>query len=181
VIFRETELRGAFIIDPEPRLDERGLFARTWCAEEARAQGIDVAFVQSSISHNPAAGTLRGLCFQTPPFEEDKLVRCVRGAIQDVVVDLRTDSPSYLQHLAVELSGSNRRSLFVPRGLAHGFLTLEPDTEILYHMSQNHAPDHESGIRWDDPAFDIQWWGPVRLLSERDATRPDFVLQEALR
>ena len=181
MIWRETKLPGTRIIDPEPVVDKRGLFARTWCAEEAREQGIDASFVQSSISYNPTAGTLRGLCFQQSPFEEDKLVRCTRGAVQDVVVDLRVGSPTYLQHLTVELSGYNRRMLFVPRGLAHGFLTLEPETEVCYHMSQYHAPDFESGIRWDDPAFGIRWWRSVQLLSDRDANRPDFSCREAVR
>jgi len=178
VIFQETKLPGAYLIDSEPCTDERGLFVRTWCAEEARAQGIDVSFVQSSISCSPTAGTLRGLCFQLPPFGEDKLVRCVRGAVQDVVVDLRTDSPTYLQHLAVELSGRSRRQLFIPQGMAHGFLTLEPETEVCYHMSQYYAPNFESGIRWDDPTFGIQWWRSVELLSDRDANRPDFGCRE---
>ena len=181
MIFRETKLPGTLIIDPESCVDERGSFARIWCAEEARAHGVEVSFVQSSISYNPTAGTLRGLCFQQPPFEEDKLVRCARGAVQDVVVDLRSDSPTYLQHVTVELSDRNRRLLFVPRGLAHGFLTLEPETEVCYHMSQSYVPDFESGIRWDDPAFGIQWWRSVQLLSNRDANRPDFARQEVLR
>ena len=181
MIFRETKLPGTLIIDPEPCRDERGFFARTWCAEEAREHGIDASFVQASVSYNPTAGTLRGLCFQRSPFEEDKLVRCTRGAVQDAVIDLRVGSPTYLQHLAVELSDHNRRLLFVPRGLAHGFLTLEPETEVCYDMSQLHVPDFESGIRWDDAAFGIQWRHAVRLISDRDANRPDFVLQEALR
>ena len=181
MIFRETKLPGTLIIDPEPRVDERGFFARTWCAEEAREHGIDVSFVQSSISYNPTAGTLRGLCFQRSPFEEDKLVRCTRGAVQDAVIDLRVDSPTYLKHLTVKLSDQNRRMLFVPRGLAHGFLTLQPETDVCYRMSRIHAPDFESGIRWDDPAFGIQWCRTVRLISDRDANRPDFVHQEVLR
>lgn len=181
MIFQQTKLPGAFIIDPEPWVDERGMFARIWCDEEAREHGIDVSFVQSSVSYNRASGTLRGLCFQLPPFEEDKVVRCTRGSIQDVLVDLRPDSPTYLEHVAVELSGHNRRALFVPRGLAHGFLTLEPETEVCYGMSQYYAPDFESGIRWDDPTFAIDWWRPVRMISDRDAHRPDFVCQEAVR
>ena len=181
MIFQETNLPGTFIIDPEPHADERGMFARIWCAEEARAHGIDASFVQSSVAFNGTAGTLRGLCFQKPPFEEDKLVRCTRGTIQDVVVDVRIDSPTYLQHLAVELSGHNRRQLFVPRGLAHGFLTLEPETEVCYHMTQYYTPDFESGVRWDDPSFGIQWWRSVEVLSDRDAYRPDFACREAVR
>jgi len=181
VIFVETGLRGAYVVEPEAHVDERGLFARTWCIREAHDRGIDVSFVQSSVSFNPTAGTLRGLCFQLPPFEEDKLVRCTRGAVQDVIVDLRVGSPTYLRHFAVELSGLNRRSLYVPKGLAHGFLTLEADTEVTYHMSEYYAPDHESGVRWDDPAFDIHWWHPVVLISDRDAHRPDYVREGVLR
>jgi dTDP-4-dehydrorhamnose 3,5-epimerase len=181
MIFRETSLPGVFIIDLDPRRDDRGFFARTWCVEEARAHGIDARFVQSSVSFSPAAGTLRGLCFQRPPFEEDKLVRCARGTIQDVVVDLRMGSPTYLEHLAVELSGGNRRMLFVPRGLAHGFLTLQPETEVCYNMTEFYAPDFESGIRWDDPLFGIQWWRDVESISDRDASRPNFARAEALR
>jgi dTDP-4-dehydrorhamnose 3,5-epimerase len=181
VIFRETSLPGVYVVDPEPHVDERGLFTRTWCTREAREKGIEVSFVQSSVSFNPTAGTLRGLCFQLPPFEEDKLVGCVRGSIQDVVVDMRRGSPTFLQHVTVELSEGNRRSLFVPKGLAHGFLTLEPDTEVSYQMSQYYSPDHESGVRWDDPAFGIRWWRRVELLSDRDARRPDYVREEVMR
>jgi len=181
VIFGETRLPGVYVVDPDPHVDDRGLFARMWCVREARELGIEVSFVQSSVSFNPTAGTLRGLCLQLPPFEEDKLVRCTRGAIQDVVVDLRRESPTFLDHVAVELSEYNRRSLYVPRGLAHGFLTLEPDTEVSYHMSQFYSPDHESGVRWDDPTFGICWWRSVALLSERDAHRPDYVHEGVLR
>lgn len=181
MIFRETRLPGVFMVDLDPRRDDRGFFARTWCVEEARAHGIDACFVQSSVSFSPAAGTLRGLCFQRPPFEEDKLVRCARGTIQDVVVDLRIGSPTYLEHLAVELSGVNRRMLFVPRGLAHGFLTLQPETEVRYDMTEFHTPDFEAGIRWDDPLFGIRWWRDVESISDRDASRPDFARAEVLR
>jgi len=181
VIFRETSLPGVYVVDPEPHVDERGFFTRTWCTREASENGIEVSFVQSSVSFNPTAGTLRGLCLQLPPFEEDKLVSCVRGAIQDVVVDLRRGSSTFLQHVAMELTGRNRRSLFVPKGLAHGFLTLEPDTEVSYRMSQYYAPDHEAGVRWDDPTFGIRWWRNVELLSDRDAHRPDYVHEGVLR
>jgi dTDP-4-dehydrorhamnose 3,5-epimerase len=181
MIFRETRLPGVFIVDVDPRRDDRGFFARTWCGEEARTQGIHPCFVQSSVSFSLAAGTLRGLCFQRPPFEEDKLIRCARGTIQDVVVDLRVSSPTYLEHLAVELSGGNRRMLFVPRGLAHGFLTLEPETEVCYDMTEFHAPGFESGIRWDDALLGIQWWRDVQSISDRDASRPDFARAEVLR
>jgi len=181
MIFRPTGISGVFIIDLAPLSDDRGFFARTWCAEEARAQGIEACFVQSSVSFSPTAGTLRGLCFQRPPFEEEKLVRCARGTIQDVVVDLRVGSPTYLEHMSVELSGDSRRMLFVPRGMAHGFLTLEPETEVCYDMTEFYAPDFESGIRWDDPLFGIRWWREVQSISDRDASRPDFTHAEVFR
>ncbi len=174
MIFQETRLPGAFLIDPERRGDERGFFARVWCVEEALAQGISVDFVQSSISYNGEVGTLRGLCFQRSPFSEVKVVRCTRGVIQDVIVDLRPDSPTFQDHLSVELSAENRRMLLIPEGLAHGFLTLEPNTEVHYQISQFYAPSSEGGVRYDDPAFGIRWWRPVRIISERDANRPDF-------
>jgi dTDP-4-dehydrorhamnose 3,5-epimerase len=174
VIFTESPLRGAFVIEPEPREDERGFFARTWCQQEAEAHGLDPRVVQCNISYNKIRGTLRGLHYQRPPFAEAKLVRCTRGAIFDVILDLRAGSPSYKRHFAVTLSAENRAMLYVPEGFAHGFQTLLDDTEVFYQMSQYYAPDSAVGIRWNDPAFDILWPEDVRTLSDRDRSYPDY-------
>jgi dTDP-4-dehydrorhamnose 3,5-epimerase len=174
VIFTETALKGTILIAPEPVPDERGFFARVWCEREFARHGIEARWVQSSISFNRRRGTLRGLHYQEPPHEEDKLVRCTMGAIFDVVVDLRRDSPSFREHLTVVLSSANRLMLFIPKGCAHGFQTLEDDTEVSYHMSEFYAPGQAAGVRWDDPAFGIPW--PIRdpIVSERDRRLPGF-------
>ena len=172
--FTETHLPGVFIIDVERLCDERGFFARTWCADELAAYGITLAPVQSNLSVNPTAGTLRGLHYQAPPYEETKLVRCARGAIFDVVVDLRPTSPTYGQWLGEELSAANYRQLLVPGGCAHGFLTLLPDTEVSYEMSARYVPGAAQGLRWNDPAMGIRWPAVPRLLSPKDASYPDW-------
>jgi dTDP-4-dehydrorhamnose 3,5-epimerase len=175
VTFTETELGGAFLIDLEPHTDERGFFARTWCAREFADHGLSARLAQCSISFNRAVGTLRGLHYQAPPHPESKLVRCLRGAIYDVIVDLRPDSPTYRRWIAVELTAQNRTQLYVPEGFAHGFQTLEEDTELLYLMSEFYVPDAARGVRWDDPAFGVEWPDTrERLLSARDQTWPDF-------
>jgi dTDP-4-dehydrorhamnose 3,5-epimerase len=174
VIFTPTALAGAYIIDPQPLQDHRGFFARTWCRKEYEAHGLDARIAQCSISYNARKGTLRGMHFQKPPQEEIKVVCCTRGALYDVIIDLRAESPSFAQHLAVELTQHNRRMLYIPAGFAHGFQTLEDDTEVSYQMSEFYRPESACGVRWNDPAFNIAW--PIRppIILERDASYPDF-------
>jgi dTDP-4-dehydrorhamnose 3,5-epimerase len=175
MIFTELPIPGAFVIDLERRDDARGFFARAWCANEFEAHGLNARLVQVNLSFNERAGTLRGMHFQRPPHEEAKCVRCTRGAIYDVVLDLRQDSPSYKRWSSVELSADNRRMLYVPEGCAHGYQTLAPETETIYQVSEFYAPESEAGVRWDDPAFAIEWpETPERILSEKDASWPDF-------
>jgi dTDP-4-dehydrorhamnose 3,5-epimerase len=175
MIFRETPIAGAVLIELEPLTDERGSFARTFSRDEFAAQGLATDVVQCNASTNARAGTLRGLHYQAAPFEEAKLVRCVRGSLYDVVVDLRAESPTYCAWYGVELSPSNGRMLFVAAGLAHGFQTLEDDTEVLYQMSAGYSAEHARGVRWDDPAFGIEWPdADVRTISERDRDYADF-------
>lgn len=174
MIFLETPLAGAFEIELERLEDERGWFARTFAAEEFVARGLDPRVVHTNTSFNTRAGTLRGLHYQAPPHEECKLVRCTRGAIYDVIVDLRPDAPTFLRWHAVELSAENGRGLYVPQGLAHGFQTLSDASEVAYQMSHPYVPSHARGIRWDDPAFGIDWPPAQRTISERDAGYPDF-------
>jgi dTDP-4-dehydrorhamnose 3,5-epimerase len=167
-------LGGVHRIDLEPFADERGFFARSYCVRELAAAGIEAPIVQTSLSWNPRRGTLRGLHWQAPPDEETKIVRCARGRIHDVLVDLRPDSPTYLRHVAVELSGEERNAVVVPPGVAHGFLTLEDGCEVHYAMSAFHAPASARGARWNDPAFGISWPAAVEVVSERDRGWPDF-------
>ena len=174
MLFAETALPGVFIVTPELKADMRGFFARTWCEREFAAVGIHERWVQSSISFNKKKGTLRGMHYQRPPHAEGKLVRCTMGRIHDVVLDLRRDAPTFKRHIAVELSAMNRDMVYIPHGLAHGFQTLEDDTEVSYQMSEFHAPGHDAGVRWDDPAFGIAWPEPDPILSERDRRYPDF-------
>jgi dTDP-4-dehydrorhamnose 3,5-epimerase len=179
MIFSPLRLPGAFVIDLEPRRDERGFFARTWCQREFEAHGLTTQMVQANLSHNLRAGTLRGLHYQANPFAEAKLVRCTRGAIWDVIVDVRPDSPTQRQWLGVELTAENYRMLYVPEGFAHGFLTLVDDVEVSYQVSQFYTPGAERGLRWDDPALSITWPQPVRVISEKDARWPDYAFQPA--
>jgi dTDP-4-dehydrorhamnose 3,5-epimerase len=174
VIFRETELAGAFIIEPERHADPRGSFARAWCAREFEGHGLVTRHAQSSMSMNTRRGTLRGMHYAVAPHPEIKIVRCVRGAIYDVLLDLRTDSPTYSKWCARTLTADNGLALYVPEMVAHGFQTLEDASDVLYQMSEFHAPECARGVRWDDPAFGIQWPEGPRTLSERDATYPDF-------
>jgi dTDP-4-dehydrorhamnose 3,5-epimerase len=175
MIFVKGSLAGVSLVNPEPREDFRGFFARTWCEREARAVGLNDRWVQSSLSYTKSKGTLRGLHFQRAPSEEIKLVRCTAGAIFDVVVDLRPDSPTFKRHLAVELSAENRTAIYIPRGCAHGYQTLVDSVEVLYQMSEFHAPDLAAGVRWDDPAFGIVWPDRNPIMAERDRCYPDFV------
>lgn len=172
--FEPAGLEGAWILHLEPNDDERGFFARVWCTEEFRARGMRDKLAQCSLSFSRAAGTLRGMHFQAPPAEEAKVVRCVRGAVYDVLLDLRPASSSYLKWIARELTADNRLSVYVPEGFAHGFLTLTNDTEVLYMISAPHAPSLVRGVRWNDPAFGISWPRTPSVMSARDRDYPDF-------
>ena len=176
VIFLETNLKGAFIIEPERLEDERGFFARTWCRKGFEEHGIDPRLVQCNISLSKKKGTIRGMHYQVPPYEEIKLVRCTQGVICDVIIDLRPRSNTFKQHLSVILTQENHKMLYIPEGFAHGFQTLEDNTEIFYQMSEFYAPDHARGVRWNDPAFGIQWPVENPILSAKDQQCPDFVL-----
>ena len=175
MLFTPTELQGAFLIEPEPHADFRGFFARTWCEEEAAAHAVNPRVVQCNISFNHKKGTLRGMHFQKPPFGEAKLVRCTKGAIHDVIIDLRPESPTFKRHVGAVLTADNRRMLYIPEGFAHGFQTLENNTEVFYQMSQFYSPEHAAGVRWNDPAFGIQWPIPEPIILERDGSYADFV------
>lgn len=174
MLFTELAIPGAYAVDPEPRADERGLFARTVCVESFAAVGLDAAFVQSSVSWNARAGTLRGMHWQTAPHGEDKLIRCTAGAVFDVVVDLRVGSPMRGRWAAVELSAENRRAVYVPKGCAHGFLTVADGSELLYQMTVAYAPTAARGLRWDDPDLAIGWPAEPLIVSERDRALPLF-------
>ncbi len=168
MIFEETKLRGAYVIDVEPHRDERGFFARSFCAEEFAAHGLIERFAQSNISLNARKGTLRGMHWQIAPHREVKLVRCTAGAIYDVIVDVREHSATLGQWFGVELSAENRRMLYIPEGFAHGFLSTSDASEVFYEMSHPHAPEAARGFRYDDPAIGIAWPGEVAVISERD-------------
>jgi dTDP-4-dehydrorhamnose 3,5-epimerase len=208
MIFTETKLKGAYIIELEPILDERGFFARSFCQREFEKYGLNPCVAQCNISYNKKKGTLRGMHYQLSPFEEARLVRCQRGAIYDVIIDLRPDSATYCQWVAVELSAdgvpltahgsqptaycsqltastsqlaayclpltASNRMLYIPEGFAHGFLTLEDNTEVFYQMSEFYAPGYGQGIRWNDPAFGITWPEEINVISDQDKNYPDF-------
>lgn len=194
MIFTEIKLKGAFIIEPERLEDERGFFARTWCQREFKEHGLNPRLVQCNISYNKKKGTLRGMHYQIAPYEEAKLVRCTKGAIYDVIIDLRQDSPTYCQWIAVELTAhssdhgsqltidsahslqltAHAKMLYIPEGFAHGFLTLEDNTEVFYQMSEFYMPEYARGVRWNDPAFNIQWPIEVIVVSEKDEQYRDF-------
>ena len=171
--FEATEIPGVLRVEAEPHADDRGLFARLQCPDECAAAGAPFSPVQTSVSRNPTAGTLRGLHYQPAPHAETKLVRVTRGRVFDVAVDLRPDSPTYRRWTGAELSADNLVGLFIPEGVAHGFLTLEPDTDVLYQIAPAYSAGHEAGVRWDDPAFGIAWPAAPQLISERDASYPD--------
>lgn len=172
MIFTATAMPGAYLIDLERREDQRGFFARTFCEKEFAAHGLSPAVVQGNCSYNFSKGTLRGMHYQAAPFAEAKLVRCTAGAVYDVIVDMRSDSPSYLQHFGVELSAENRRALYVPEMFAHGYLTLTDNTEVAYQVSQFYGPGCERGLRYNDPALGIQWPIAITVFSEKDANWP---------
>jgi dTDP-4-dehydrorhamnose 3,5-epimerase len=173
--FTETKLKGAYIIEPEPIADERGFFARTFCAREFEAHGLNPRLAQCNISYNARRGTLRGMHYQAAPHQEAKLVRCTMGAIYDVIIDLRPESPTFKHWIAVELTAENRLMLYVPTGFAHGFQTLEDNTEVFYQMSEFYHPECARGVRWDDPAFGIKWPILHPILSNKDRSYPNYV------
>jgi dTDP-4-dehydrorhamnose 3,5-epimerase len=171
MIFTETKLKGAYLIDLDKHEDERGFFARAWCIDEFGKHGLSQRIVQCNISFNKKRGTLRGMHFQDAPYEETKLVHCTRGALYDVIIDLRSDSPTFKEWFSVELTAQNYRALYVPKGIAHGFQTLVNNTEVFYQMGEFFHPESARGIRWDDPAFGIKW--PLTdslIISEKDRT-----------
>ena len=172
--FTPTPIEGAFVIDVEPIADERGFFALSWSPREFEARGLTARLAQCNISFNPARGTLRGLHYQAQPHEEAKLVRCTAGAVFDVLVDLRRGSPTFRRWVGHELTATNRRMLFVPEGCAHGYLTLADDSEVFYQVSAEYVPALARGVRWDDPAFGIEWPEAPRVMLERDRGYSDF-------
>jgi dTDP-4-dehydrorhamnose 3,5-epimerase len=174
MIFQDIKIRGAVEINVERKPDERGFFARTWCQREFEENGLNPELVQCSISFNTRKGTLRGMHYQAARYVEAKLVRCTRGAIYDVVIDLRPDSPTFKKWVAVVLTAEKRNMVYVPEGCAHGFLTLEDESEIFYQMSEFYNAESARGVRWDDPAFQINWPEKVEVISERDRAYPDF-------
>lgn len=172
--FTPTPLEGSYLIDLEKIEDERGFFARLFSTEEAEEHGIETTLLHVNNSLSVNKGTLRGMHYQLSPRQETKVVRCIRGALYDMILDLRKDSPTFGQSFGKELTAENRSMMYIPKGFAHGFLTLEPNTEIIYFVSQSYSPAHERGIRWDDPYFGLRWPGKPKVLSERDLNHPDF-------
>ena len=172
--FTETKLKGAFVIELNQLKDERGFFARSWCKREMEEHGLNADVVQSNVSYNIKKGTLRGLHYQKDPYQETKLVRCTRGALYDVIIDLRKDSPTYMQWIGVELTADNYKMLYVPEDFAHGFITLEDQTEATYQVTQFYTPGSEGGLRWDDPAFNIEWPIEPEVISDKDKSHPNY-------
>lgn len=174
MIFRQTKLSGVFEIEIEPKADQRGFFARSWCQKEFEEHGLNPRLVQCNVSFNKDKGTLRGMHYQAAPHAEVKVVRCTQGAIYDVVLDLRPQSPTLKEWISVVLTSAKRNMVYIPEGCAHGFLSLENDTEIFYQMSEFYDAQSARGVRWDDPAFTIVWPAKVQVISERDRTYPNF-------
>jgi dTDP-4-dehydrorhamnose 3,5-epimerase len=172
--FTETPLRGVYLIDLEKRGDDRGFFARLFCSHEYEQQGLNHRIAQINNSFNRDRGTLRGLHYQAAPKGEDKITRCISGALFDAIIDLRPDSPTFLQHHTVILSAANRTMLYVPKGCTHGFMTLEDNTETIYLTTEFYSPEHERGIRWNDPKFGIRWPMEPKVISDKDRNHPDF-------
>jgi dTDP-4-dehydrorhamnose 3,5-epimerase len=172
--FKETKLPGAYVIELELHADQRGFFARTYCRDEFESHGLKPQVLQCNVSFNRDKGTLRGMHFQAAPFAEAKLVRCTSGSIYDVIIDLRPSSPTFKRYFALVLSAENRKMLYIPEDFAHGFQTLEDDTEVFYQMSQVFSAPHARGVRWDDPAFGVEWPQGERIIIERDRNYPDF-------
>ncbi len=176
MLFTETQLTGAYIIEIEKLKDNRGFFARSWCQNEFEKHGLNARIVQANVSYNKKKGTMRGMHYQKAPYEETKLVRCTRGAIYDVIIDLRPTSPTFTQWIGVELTAGNYKMLFVPENFAHGFQTLTDDSEVIYQVSQFYTPGSESGIRWDDPAFKINWPVEIQVISDKDKSWSNYIL-----
>jgi dTDP-4-dehydrorhamnose 3,5-epimerase len=174
--FTETKLKGAYIIDIEKHEDERGFFSRSWCVNEMKDHGINVSILQANISYNKSKGTLRGMHYQVEPYQEAKLVRCSRGSIFDVIIDLRKNSSTFKQWIGVELSHENYKMLYVPEDFAHGFMTLEGDTEVSYLMSEIFVPGAGATIRWNDPVFNIKWPLNLKVMSEKDKLQADYII-----
>lgn len=174
MIFHETKLRGVFEIHLEPKPDDRGFFARCWCQKEFESNKLNSRVAQCNVSFNSRKGTLRGMHYQAAPYAEAKVVRCTRGAIYDVVLDLRPQSPTFKDWVALPLTAEKRNMVYVPEGCAHGFLTLDDKTEVFYQMTEFYSPESARGVRWDDPAFQIAWPERVRVISERDRSYPNF-------
>jgi dTDP-4-dehydrorhamnose 3,5-epimerase len=172
--FVESKLAGAYVIEPERYSDDRGFFARTFCQREFEAHGLNPCVAQCSVSFNKRKGTLRGMHFQVAPHQEAKLVRCTMGSIFDVIIDVRPDSPTFKQYFSVVLSAENRTALYVPEGFAHGFQTLEDNSEVFYQISEFYVPECARGVRWNDPAFAIRWPDDERIILDRDQSYPDF-------
>jgi dTDP-4-dehydrorhamnose 3,5-epimerase len=172
--FKETHLKGAFVIEMEPRADERGFFARAFCKRELAQAGLNGEIVQINNSLSRHQGTLRGIHYQLAPKAEEKIVRCIRGALYDAIVDMRPDSPTFLRHFGVELTAENRQALYVPKGFGHAFLSLQDDTEALYMVTEFYAPDRERGLRYNDPQLAIPWPITPAIVSDKDRSWPDF-------
>ena len=175
MIFSETKLNGAYLIEIEKFEDIRGFFARSFCGKEFEAKGLNPHVAQCNVSFNPHKGTVRGMHYQSPSAEA-KLVRCTKGAIYDVIIDLRPESPTFREHFGTVLSEENRSMLYIPEMFAHGFQTMEDNSEVFYQMSEFYIPENSRGVRWDDPAFGICWPDEIKIISERDRTYPDFIL-----
>lgn len=178
MIFTETKLKGAFLIEPVRHADSRGFFARTFCQKEFRAHGLNAAIAQANMASNLRQGTLRGMHFQFPPAAESKLVRCTRGAIYDIIIDLRPESPTYLQHFGIELNQDNQLALYVPERFAHGCQTLCDQTDVSYMMGEFYSPETEGGLLYNDPSLALNWPLPVSVVSDRDRTLPRYVAIE---
>lgn len=178
--FLETGLPGAYVMEPEPRMDHRGFFGRIWCEDELGELGLENKITQSNVGFSYQKGTLRGLHFQAAPHAEVKIVRCTRGSVYDVIVDLRPDSPTFRRWFGVELSATNHRMVYVPEGFAQGYLTLEDESEIYYHTSRRYHPESASGVRYDDPEFGIVWPAEVVVISDQDRAWPDFAARGEL-
>lgn len=174
MIYHKTPLKDAYLIDLDLRGDERGFFSRLFCSEEFSKHGLDKNFLQANNSYSKQKGTLRGLHYQLSPKAETKLVRCIRGSFYDVILDLRPDSPTFGKSFGEVLSAENRRMMYVPKGFAHGFLTLEEDSEVLYMVSESYSKELERGIRWNDPAFNVEWPFQPSVISEKDSSHPEF-------
>ena len=174
MIFHPLDIAGAYLIEPEKKEDRRGFFARTYCRRELEERDLDPTLVQCNVSVNKIRGTVRGMHWQAAPYEEIKMVRCTAGAILDVILDVRPGSPTFRKHVTAELTSENRHAVYIPAGCAHGFQSLEDDSEVFYQMSEFYYPEAARGVRWNDPAFDISWPLPVTSISEKDRSYPDF-------